>query len=490
MSRRILLLLLAASAAVAQPIKAPRHWNDRELADWATPIVGVNVRPSHFSERDYYTAALDEYTRTYPVYFPGREPEGYWDMLQKKKPEPLIVPGPRTAAEWIAAGRIVFRELDVPSFRTYDPKLIAIARSADDWTKLGGHPQKDGRVFGFLWVPTSKGLALGVMECAGCHTRIMPDGSWLDGPGFNDPGDGLGGQLINAGIGSFFAGDTPVMGTWRQFAVPWIQNDIHDRLKSFSEKDIGELFASIPPGAFPRFNGSPFYPTKVPDLIGIKDRKYIDHTATHRLRGPADLMRYAAIVTCCDSADFGSHRLLSDKQRRVFGAFPDDLLFALASYINALEPPANPNPKDARSETGRKVFSREGCAGCHTPPLYTNNKLTLASGYTPPKDHPLRADIMPLSVGTDPNLALKTRKGTGLYKIPSLKGVWYRSLLNHDGSVSTLEEWFDPARLRHDYVPTGFKGYQVKNRAVPGHEYGLKLPADEKAALIAFLRTL
>jgi mono/diheme cytochrome c family protein len=483
-------LLLSATAALAQPVKAPRHWNDRELADWATPIAGLNVRPGHFSEREFYAATVDEYTRTYPVYFPGREPEGYWEMLRNKKPEPLILPGPRTASEWIAAGKIVFRELDVPLFRTYDPKLIAIARSAEAWQKLGGHPQKDGTVLGARWIPTSKGLALTVQECAGCHTRVMPDGTLLDGPQINDPGDGLIGQLINAGIAASLPGDTPGMGLWRQFGVPWIPDDVHERLKSFNERDAGELFASIPPGVFPRFNGSPFHPTQIPDLIGIKDRKYIDHTATHRLRGPADLMRYAVLVTTADSADFGRHRMLADQQRKVLGGFTDDLLFALASYIFALEPPDNPSPKNARSETGRKVFTREGCAGCHTPPFYTNNKLTLAAGYTPPKDHPLRADIMPISVGTDPNLALKTRKGTGLYKVPSLKGIWYRGLLNHDGSVSTLEEWFDPARLRDDYVPTGFKGYKVERRAVPGHEFGLKLPPEEKAALIAFLRTL
>lgn len=67
---------------------------------------------------------------------------------------------------------------------------------------------------------------------------------------------------------------------------------------------------------------------------------------------------------------------------------------------------------------------------------------------------------MSVSVGTAPNLALKTRKGTGSYKVPSLKGFWYRGLFNHDGSVTTLEEWFDPARLRQDFVPSGFLGYK------------------------------
>jgi hypothetical protein len=93
-------------------------------------------------------------------------------------------------------------------------------------------------------------------------------------------------------------------------------------------------------------------------------------------------------------------------------------------------------------------------------------------------------------VGTDPGLALKTRKGTGYYRIPSLRGLWYRGLYEHNGSVSSLEDWFDPRRLRDDYVPSGWKGPGVKTRAVPGHKFGHDLPQDDKRALIAFLKTL
>jgi hypothetical protein len=189
-------------------------------------------------------------------------------------------------------------------------------------------------------------------------------------------------------------------------------------------------------------------------------------------------------------ADFGPHHILSSRQRIPQYTYADDVLYALTQYIASLQPPKNPNLGDPRSTLGKKVFEREGCPGCHTPPLYTNNKLTLANGYRPPKDHPFATDIIPFSIGTDSNLALKTRKGTGLYKVPSLKGVWYRGLYGHDGSVASLEDWFNPARLRDDYVPTGFKGYRVEHRAVPGHEFGLKLPANEKASLIAFLKTL
>ena len=60
----------------------------------------------------------------------------------------------------------------------------------------------------------------------------------------------------------------------------------------------------------------------------------------------------------------------------------------------------------------------------------------------------------------------------------------------HDGSCATLEDWFDPNRLREDYVPPGWKGYGIEHRAVPGHEFGLNLSAGDKKALIAFLKTL
>ena len=66
---------------------APRFWNDRELANWATPIAALGVRPSHFSEREHYTVSAAEWVRTYPVYFPGHEPAGYWEMLRTRKPD-------------------------------------------------------------------------------------------------------------------------------------------------------------------------------------------------------------------------------------------------------------------------------------------------------------------------------------------------------------------------------------------------------------------
>ena len=71
-SRSMTVLILMASAVMAQTrdtrVQAPRFWNDRELADWALPVAGLNVRPAHFSEADYYAAPDAEWVRSYPVY--------------------------------------------------------------------------------------------------------------------------------------------------------------------------------------------------------------------------------------------------------------------------------------------------------------------------------------------------------------------------------------------------------------------------------------
>ena len=168
----------------------------------------------------------------------------------------------------------------------------------------------------------------------------------------------------------------------------------------------------------------------------------------------------------------------------------DETLYALALYIQSLQPPANPNPYDDNAREGAKLFRSQGCVGCHVPPLYTSNKVTLAQGFTPPKDLPKTLDVLPVSVGTDPGLALYTRKGTGFYKVPSLKGVWYRGRYLHDGSVASLEEMFDPDRLKDTHIPGGFTPPDKPQRAIKGHEFGLKLDVEERKQLIAFLRTL
>ena len=473
----------------------PRAWSSRELADWATPVAGLNLRPNHYSEEEYYSAPTDNY-RTYPVYAPGREPAGYWEMLQKIGPRPLIDRSRlRTQENWIAAGRDVFEQADLLALRTYDPKLITLARSPELLPKIK-YVSPDGSLRLLRWVPTEKGVALGFVNCASCHTREEPDGTRWNGPAaYGEAANVLRESAAPNVIANapFALSDSLADNLYRASAVPWVEGDVHARHRTMTRSDALPLYLNVlalSRGVIMRWNGSVFYPAKVPDLIGVADRNYLDHTATHLNRGIGDLMRYAAMVGYAESTGFGPHEFVPAEQRKMKGRLPDEALYALALYIQSLQPPANPNRFDDLASAGQKVFRREGCGGCHTPPLYTNNKVTVAKGFTPPPERPATLDVMPVSVETDPGLALKTRKGTGYYKVPSLKGVWYRKHFLHDGSLSSLEQMFNPDRLNKSFEPGGWNPLGVKTRDVPGHEFGLRLDVADRNALIAFLRTL
>jgi hypothetical protein len=381
---RLRIIILVGSFFLVGPLSAqrmhsqesvpPRTWDSRALADWATPLASINVRPGHFSEDEYYRAPIDNY-RTYPVYRPDREPPGYWESLLRKKPEPLIEVGRQAPTfDWIAAGNRVWNEIDAPFLRLYDAESISMARSRDyvarNERRIVLRP--DGTLAMYRWVITPRGIALGVTACSSCHTRYLDDGTAIAGAGLAHRTtdallDRMGDQLLRTS----YAGDLLQMASYRQFGVPWLRSDIHEKVKTMSDGEMARVFDAQVPGVTDRPNGSPYYITKVPDLIGILNRKYIDHTATHQHRGSADLMRYAALVEYSDSMDFGSHRMLSDDQRRIRARWPDEVLYALAQYIYSLRPPPNPNPRDALSQEGERVFLQTGCAGCHTPPLYT-----------------------------------------------------------------------------------------------------------------------
>jgi CxxC motif-containing protein (DUF1111 family) len=97
-------------------------------------------------------------------------------------------------------------------------------------------------------------------------------------------------------------------------------------------------------------------------------------------------MRYAALNQGADSlatyhgfipADVPSFKKLPepDKLSGPTGQsarYSDEQLYALAQYVYSLRPPINPNKFDAIAARGQKVFEREGCTMCHTPPLYTS----------------------------------------------------------------------------------------------------------------------
>jgi cytochrome c553 len=335
---------------------------------------------------------------------------------------------------------------------------------------------KDGTMPFARYVIREKGkIELGNNACAFCHTRSMPDGNVIKGAQGNFPFD----RAVAFGVRRRSSVEKERAIQQVLFGAPWLKPDPADRVRQMSLDEIAAAMEAIPPGVIARHRSSQFYPPVIPDLIYTKDNRYLDRTGLVRHRDIGDLMRYAALNNEMDFLSrFGDFipggkgfRELPDPSTQF--RYSDEQLYALSLYIYSLSPPPNPNKFDATASRGQTVFDREACARCHTPPSYTNNQLLAVE-----------------EIGTDPNLTLRTRRGTGFYKVPSLRGVWRRGPFEHNGSVATLEDWFDPARLRNDYVPTGFKGYGVEKRAVKGHPYGLSLSVEDRRALIAFLKTL
>src|SRR4029434_10767545 len=98
---RITVFLFFVTVVTYTQVRAPKIWDDAALKEWATPVAGLGVRPDHYTSAEYYSVRADT-LRTHPVYHPDNEPPGYWEWLQKQKPEPLVdIAKIKTKADWI-----------------------------------------------------------------------------------------------------------------------------------------------------------------------------------------------------------------------------------------------------------------------------------------------------------------------------------------------------------------------------------------------------
>ena len=476
--------------ASAFSVHVPRVWDDADMAAVELPLADPMATPKHITAEYYYRIPVRPIYKSYPVYALGREPQGYQEWLNQQEPETLLDPwNIKDAGELIRAGEIVF---DAPIFynAVVKPPLI---KNPKWYENTGVLVAKDGTLPYFQYVIREKGkVEIGTVSCGMCHTRVMADGTVIKGAQGNFPFD-------RAAIFNATQSLPPERVRLLQrslFGAPWVKPDPQAGLDQVPVAEIAQWHAAIPPGVLARQGSSVHYPTQIPDLIGVKEREYLDHSGLMRHRSIADMMRYSALNQGADDlASYGGFvpaardfRTLPDPATR--GRYSDEQLYALSLYLYSLRPPANPNKLDDVAARGERIFEQQRCGSCHPAPLYTNNRLTPAEGFQVPEEHLERYDILPALVSTDPYLTLKTRRGTGYYKVPSLKGLWYRGPFEHNGSVASLEDWFDPRRLSEDYVPTGFRGVGVKTKAVKGHRFGLDLSVENRRALIAFLKTL
>jgi hypothetical protein len=481
----------------------PKAWDDQKVHSAHLPLVDTSIHVKAVSEEYYYRLPERIAYKIYPMYMPGYEPKNYYEWLQKQEPSIVFnTASLKTEEDWIKAGEIVFNLPTV--FIPMEPGFMkALPMLGKNWDQIKVPLTKDGIIPYFDIMVREKGqLVLGAFSCGMCHTKVMPGGEVIKGAQGNYP----------------FGKDLPMVLAYnpqtRQptdsipavtrfllpslFMAPWIKHESQEVWNDFEteySKTVIPDFQATIPGVMHRHGSTVGYPTSIPDLFNLKDRKYFDRTGLLRHRDITDLMLYAALNQGLDFLnDYGGYipRPRPDKpEQSVVERYSDAQLFALAKYIYSLKSPANPNPASPDLiAKGKQIFMDEGCVDCHTPPLYSSNKLTPAKGFKIPAGHFSQYDIYDESLETDPGLALYTRRGTGYYKVPSLRGAWNRTAFLHSGYFATLEDMFDKKRLQSDYVPTGYKPAALKTMSVTGHKYGLDLNEGDKKALIAFVKSL
>lgn len=491
------LLLILIASFKSQIWNVPKTWDIHAIKEAHLPPPDTSVTIKYAPEAYYNSLPEHIIYKTFPVYAKEFEPPGYMDSLKTLDPEIVFdVNKIRNEQDWIKEGEKVF--FWPANFR--DVESTNFGRIDSTYLKGSGDPiTKDGISPFFSYVIKEKGKVLiGDLACANCHSRVTESGDVIIGAQGNHTFDASFGYSIKDI-------EIPIeainKGFYQLEGAPWAEFVFRN-----TQKEAIEEFMARPPGIMTRQGMASNLPISVPSLIGIKDIKYLDHTGLMRHQGPADLMRYAALNQGMDLLTnydgfipMGNNEFSTlpgiDEWDNPLGYDPfrysDAQLYALSQYIYSLQPPENPNFfPDELLETGERVFMEQGCVTCHTPPIYTNNMLTPVNGFDPPASHFEKYDIFDISVETDSISTLYSRRGTGYYKIPSLRGVWYRGPFFHHGELASLEDIFDPARLKDDYVPTGYKPAHVATRAVKGHDFGMEMSAEDKEALLAFLKTL
>jgi mono/diheme cytochrome c family protein len=194
-------------------------------------------------------------------------------------------------------------------------------------------------------------------------------------------------------------------------------------------------------------------PVRIADLRPVRFLSYLQQDATVRAR---DL---SALAIRIETLVITAHGQVLRPPRMV--------ALALAAYVLSLAD-ALPDASEAAaaSPAGARIFDVD-CRGCHGSPGFTGEPVALSV------------------IGTDPTLGRSADRGTGAYRVPSLRGVGTRGPLLHDASVSSIESLFDPTR---PYA--GFASRLGGTAGVSGHLYGLGLAAADRAALVSYLDAL
>ncbi|MEO8700750.1 MAG: hypothetical protein ABI867_11940 [Kofleriaceae bacterium] len=239
----------------------------------------------------------------------------------------------------------------------------------------------------------------------------------------------------------------------RRFDYGRLRIEFFEQTKSFVEPELARRMATWGPGRADVTEDNDEDPVAIPDLFGLRDETVLTQAGTIKHASPL------ALAIRQDT------QLTHSNHQRIRP--PKELAWALAMFLYSLEPPrAELHGTPGQLVRGAAVFAT-ACQRCHDNGAYAGKPITAGTA------------------GTDPALANGQARGTGMYRVAPLLDVAHAGPYLHHGAVATLDELFSPARLAPDY-----RGGRLGPGPIPGHVFGTQLPADDRAALIAFVETL
>lgn len=358
--------------------------------------------------------ALPEWSpRTLPIDRARADAIASGQPLEVPDDAPRLTDGPRptTWREWVALGRRVFREMPLRS----EPYWTTALRDPEVAGRLGVERAPDGSVPGLVLVRDLDGESRVGITCALCHSASRPgsrgahDGGWVDGRARRTLDYGLARIELARSLGRT------------------LDPEAEARFSSWGRgrADVLEELSDVP--------------IAIPDLYALRQLRWLTQGATLRHVTPLAL-------AVRQETQFVQANHLRTRPPRV-------LVWALVTFLYAIEPPPTDVQVDAEMLRGRAIFERE-CASCHEAPSWSGDPVALDR------------------IGTHPELAEGHARGTGTYRPSPLVRVSDAAPYLHHGVVVDLVSLLSP------------------DRSEPGHRFGTELSSEERAALISFLGSL
>jgi len=176
---------------------------------------------------------------------------------------------------------------------------------------------------------------------------------------------------------------------------------------------------------------------------------------------------------------FGDPEVTSDRIARALAQFIRSLVSCDSKYDSGLVKASSlrddfPN-FTAQENRGKTIFLRN-CAVCHLPP--GQQAIFYMAG---PRNNGLDADARVTDLGVAD--VTFNRLQAGQFKSPELRNVEFTAPYMHDGRFAKLEDVVE-------FYSSGVKPHPNLHPALRGPQERRKLDAEEKAALVAFLKTL